>query len=121
MNLNRHSKGFSLIEILIAIIILSVSLLALASLMGTTTQNTSFGGSVTEAVTFAQDRLEELRGTQWADIDSGSDTRIGFRQNLVYTRNWDVVQNGNIKTITITVSWTERGNHSVQLVSAITD
>jgi len=112
------SDGFTLIEILIAIIILSISLLALAGLMATTTQNTSFGGHITEAATFAQDRMEELRVTQWATIVSGTDTRTGST-GIIYTRNCNVVQNGNLRTITITISWNDRVFHSFNLISAV--
>ena len=114
------SDGFTLIEILIAIIILSVSLLALAALMATTTQNTSFGGHITEAATFAQDQLEQLRVTPWANIVTGTDTTppVGST-GIVYTRNWNVVVNGNVRTVTITISWNDRINHTINLISAI--
>jgi len=55
------SKGFTLIEMLISLVILAISLLALAGLMSITTRNNSFGGHITEAATFAQDKLEEFR------------------------------------------------------------
>ena len=119
MRLSLKSKGFTLIEILIAIIILSISLLALAGLMATTTQNTSFGGHITEAITLAQDRLEELRVTQWANIVTGTDTRTMGISGIVYTRTWNVVPSGNLRTITITISWTDRVFHSFNLISAI--
>ena len=117
-----RGAGFTLIEILIAIIILSVSLLALAALMATTTQNTSFGGHITEAVTFAQDKLEELRVTPWANIVTGTDTTpmvpVGST-GIVYNRTWNVVVNGNVRTVTITISWNDRINHTINLISAI--
>ena len=118
MKFYLKSNGFTLLEVLIAIVILSISLLALAALMGTTTQNTSFGGHITEAATFAQDQLEQLRVTQWANIVSGNNTITGAT-GIIYSRNWNVVVNGNIRTITITVTWNDRVNHSISLVSAI--
>jgi type IV pilus assembly protein PilV len=113
------SNGFTLIEILISIVILSISLLALAGLMATTTRNTSLGGHITEAATFAQDRLEELRVTPWATIATGNDTKTGST-GIVYTRTWTVPPPvGNLKIITITVSWNDRINHSFNFISAI--
>ena len=120
LKLFLKSDGFSLIEILIALVILSISLLALAGLMATTTRNTSFGGHITEAATFAQDRLEELRVTPWANILTGTDTRTGST-GIIYTRNCNVVQSGNLKTVTITISWNDRINHSFSLISAISE
>ena len=118
MKFSLKSDGFTLIEILVAIVILSVSLLALAALMATTTQNTSFGGHITEAATFAQDQFEQLRVTQWANIITGNNTTTGST-GIVYTRNWNVVTSGNVRTITITISWNDRINHSISLISAI--
>jgi type IV pilus assembly protein PilV len=120
LNLYLTSKGFSLIEILIALVILSISLLALAGLMVTTTQNTSFGSHLTEAATFAQDRLEEFRAMRWQDIPPtpGPDLQTGST-GINYSRSWNVVQNGNLKTITVTINWNDRKNHSISLLSVI--
>ncbi len=125
MKLFLKSDGFSLIEILIAIVILSISLLALAGLMATTSRNTSFGGHVTEAATFAQDRLEEFRTVRpkappTGDIPegAGNDQRTGST-GIIYTRTWGVVTNGNLRTITITISWTDQAAHSFSIISAI--
>jgi prepilin-type N-terminal cleavage/methylation domain-containing protein len=113
-----NSKGFTLIEILISLAILSLSLLALAGLMVVTTKNNSFGGHLTEAVTFAQDKLEELRAINWSNIVSGSDSKEGATK-IVYNRSWNVSTNGGIKTITITVDWNDKTNHSIRLLSVV--
>ncbi len=120
MNLLKKSKGFSLIEVLVALIILSVALLALAGLMATTTKNNSSGAHMTEAATFAQDRLEELRSTPWTMITTGSDTRQGAT-GVVYTRRWEVVSNPSdtLRTVAITLNWHDRVNHSIRLLSVI--
>lgn len=117
------SKGFSLVEILIALVILSISLLALAGLMVTTTRNNSFGGHMTEAATFAQDQLENLRTSPWANVVTGNDTRLGST-GINYARNWNVVPNAvapndTIKEITITISWNDTTSHSVGFRSVI--
>lgn len=113
------SNGFTLVEILVAIVILSFSLLALAALMATTSRNTSFGGHITEAVTLAQDKLEEMRVTSWGTIATGNDTRTGST-GILFTRTWTVPPPaGNLKTITITVSWNDRIDHSFNFISAI--
>jgi type IV pilus assembly protein PilV len=118
------SRGFSLIEILIALVILSISLLALAALMVTTTQNNSFGGHLTEASTFAQDKIEELRVTPWALIipnTTGIDPKPFSNIPNYYTRTWTIAQDatGNIRTVTITINWTDQTSHSIRFISAI--
>jgi prepilin-type N-terminal cleavage/methylation domain-containing protein len=119
------SKGFTLIEILLAIVILSISLLALAALMATTTRNNSFGGHLTEAATYAQDSLERFRTLRPQDIPEGpdNDSVTDPINGITYSRNWNVVTNGNLRTITITISWTDPTSvaapNSFTLVSAI--
>ena len=125
MKLLNKQKGFTLIEILIALVILSISLLGLASLMAMTTKNNSFGSHVTEAVTIAQDKLEEFRAVRsqappLGDIPDGpgQDQKTGST-GINYARNWNVVTNGSLRTITVTISWNDRTNHSVRLFSVI--
>ena len=116
------SKGFTIIEVLISIVILSISLLALAGLMVTTTRNTSFGGHLTEAATFAQDRLEQFRAMRWQDIPlvAGSDLRTGST-GINYTRNWNVNLSGSLRTITVTINWTDQTNHVLTMLSVISE
>ncbi len=121
MPLLFKSKGFTLLEILVAIVIFSVSLLALAGVMSTTSRNTSLGNHITEASTFAQDRLEQLRVTPWGTVGSGNDTVTGST-GITYTRTWTVPPAaGKLKTIRMTVSWNDGINHSFDFISAITD
>lgn len=123
MNNSLKSSGFSLIEVLVSLVILSISLLALAGLMTMTTKNNSFGGHVTEAATFAQDRLELIRATPYVNVVSGNDQITGATTGIVYSRNWNVVANAanTLKTITITINWNDQINHSIQLLSAVKD
>jgi prepilin-type N-terminal cleavage/methylation domain-containing protein len=120
LKLLRRSKGFSLIEVLVALFILAIALLALAGLMVTTTRNNSFGGHMTEAATFAQDKLEEFIVTPWANLVSGADTRAGAT-GINYTRTWTIVTNGpgNLRTVTLTINWNDKISHSIQLLSVI--
>lgn len=117
MKIYKKSNGFTLIEILISLAILSFSLLALAGLMVITTKNNSFGNHLTEAVTFAQDKLEEIRATNWGNIVSGSDTKKGATE-VIYNRIWKVSTNGNLKTVTIDVDWNDKKN-SIRLLSVL--
>lgn len=53
-------KGFTLLEILIAISILTVGLLAVASMQISAMRANSFAGGVTEGTTWTGDQLEKL-------------------------------------------------------------
>jgi len=126
LRLLLKSGGFSLIEILIALIILSISLLALASLMATTSRNTSFGGHITEAATYAQDQLEKMRGASYGAVnntwvDESGAANMTSRSAIDYSRTLNVVTSGNVKKVTITVSWRDQTNNSLSIVSSISD
>ncbi len=125
-----------MIEILIALVILSIAFLALAGLMVQTTKNNSFGGRITEAATFAQDKLEELRALSWVAITPGTDRKTGSAIGTDYARKWTVDSNvvvppfiePTLKTITISVYWNDKKNpfsmddktnHSIRLISVI--
>jgi type IV pilus modification protein PilV len=123
----KKQKGFSLIEVLIALVILSIALLGLAGLMVTTTKSNSYGNQMTEAVTFGQDKLEELRITRRDLIVSGNDEVQGST-GFPYSRSWTISTLPNPtppptdlqKAITLTVSWNQ-GKNSIRLLSLISD
>ena len=71
MSALQSKKGFSLIEVLITLVILAVSLLAIAGLSVTTVGNNAYGRNMTEAVTYAQDLLEEFRAMRWETFPKG--------------------------------------------------
>ena len=119
MNSSIKSKGFTMIEILIALVILSIAFLALAGLMVQTTKNNSFGGRMTEAATFAQDKLEELKAVSWITITPGSDRKMGAN-GMDYGRTWNVTTNGNLKTIAVTIDWYDPALRSIRLLSVVT-
>jgi len=126
VNNSIRSKGFTLVEILIALVILSICLLGMAGLMATTTRNNSYGGRLTEAATLAQDKLEQLRATPFGMIPVNAtitDNPVGST-GVTYNRSWVAVPNiappGNtLDVITITVSWTDKIPYSISIVSAV--
>ncbi|MBM4348625.1 MAG: prepilin-type N-terminal cleavage/methylation domain-containing protein [Deltaproteobacteria bacterium] len=119
------SNGFTLIEVLISLVILAISLLALAGLMTTSTRNTAAGGRLTEAATLAQDKLEELRAIPWDSItplNQPVSDSPSSRPGVQYTRSWVASLNAlnpEIKEIQITISWTDVTSHSLRFFSAL--
>ncbi len=119
-------NGFSLIEIMIALLILAFALLALAGLMVTTIQNNSFGGHMTEAASLCQGKLEELRARPWCDLGffSGNDVREGSTK-VAYNLAWNVDDPAipticdTLRTIAITVTWTDKVGHSIRFRSVL--
>jgi type IV pilus assembly protein PilV len=123
LKLLKRTKGFTLIEVMVALVILAIALLALAGLMLTTTRNNSFGGHMTEAATFAQDKLEQLRAAPWTGIIAGADTVLGST-GISYSRNWLTkdTPDGTQRWVTITINWsdpTKKASHSISLRAAV--
>ena len=103
---DNASKGFTLLEVLIAIVVLSVALLGTASLTGSIIGYNQFADQVTKATTLAQGKIEEFKNTDYATIAGSSVTQS------IYTISWDVVPDSpatDMKTITVTVSWNWKG------------
>lgn len=120
MRCSARSEGFTLIEILVSLVILSISILGIASLMSTTTKYNASGGRLTEATTFVQDRLEIFTITPYTKIKSTGDVMPGAT-GISYGRNWGVVANADdtLKVADVTVNWKDGVNHSVSIRSAI--
>jgi prepilin-type N-terminal cleavage/methylation domain-containing protein len=122
----KKATGFTLIEILVALVILSIALLALAGLMVTTTKNNAAGGHMTEAATFAQDTLERLRTSPLTSIPTGvmiQNSCVGST-GVTYTGSWTAVANsgGTLDTIRITVNWVDPAKlqpHSINMMTTV--
>ena len=65
-----HRSGLTLLELVIALAILSVGLLGIALLQITAVRGYSFAGVSTLAARYAQDQVEIFRGGAFARIDS---------------------------------------------------
>jgi type IV pilus assembly protein PilV len=113
--INRGTnEGFTLIEVIIAIFVLTVGILSLASVTVMVIKGNAFSKTMTTATTLASDQLEMLKNTPYASIASTSYSGVtGFPG---YERRWTVTPSGNQKTIVMEVRWKWQGNyHNVTL------
>lgn len=105
-------KGFTLIEILVSLILLAVGLLAIAGMHVTSIRGNFFSQHLTQATYIAQDRLEFLDTVAYdATALQAGIYDDGIRQipgsDIVFHRSYTVTINGDLKTITYTVTWNE--------------
>ncbi|NCC26417.1 MAG: prepilin-type N-terminal cleavage/methylation domain-containing protein [Deltaproteobacteria bacterium] len=82
-----REKGFTLVELLIATVILSVGLLAVGAMqIGYLKENDS-GRDITATSTTAEERVEELIQINWADLPAVNGTQVfeSTEDNIPYT------------------------------------
>ncbi|MGD0624869.1 MAG: prepilin-type N-terminal cleavage/methylation domain-containing protein [Thermodesulfobacteriota bacterium] len=111
----QEQQGFTLIEILIALFILSVVLLAISTMVFSVMRATSQSKETATATTLAQDKLESLKNASVGSLASGNDSiNLG---NISYLRQWIISTAGNIRTVTVTVNWNSRGTHNISMTT----
>jgi type IV pilus assembly protein PilV len=114
-------EGFTLIEIMITLVILSVGLVALAGLQITAIKANAFSKRMTTATAVAEAKIEQLKDTPYANVQSESATPI-VAANMNFTRQVTVTANSpvpNTKTIQVTVTWTEGSQSHVVPISTV--
>ena len=126
----KAAGGFTLVEVIVALLILSAGILGLVRFQGTMLANSSFSREHSEAVLIAQRKVEQLRaytalsttaGTlAYADLADGADTIAG--KTSAYQRTWNVANNAgpDYKQVNLNVTWSDvQGNN--QTVSVMTE
>lgn len=83
----RADAGFTLIEVLIAMTILSIGILGIAGLAGTAVKTSGYSQAVTQATNLAQDRIEALLSVDFLNIHTTDNTaaRTDLRRTCVQT------------------------------------
>jgi type IV pilus assembly protein PilV len=122
-------KGFSMLELLIAITILAIAILGLATLQSRGIRGNDLGFRTTQALALAQDELEIL-------INSGTGSNFPLTATAgtndpnnpingtggsggTYTRSWQIQSDTPVtgaQTITVSVAWSDLiGPHTVSV------
>jgi prepilin-type N-terminal cleavage/methylation domain-containing protein len=109
-----NRRGFSLVEVMIAIVILTTGVLALAASSAAGTRLIVQGGSLGRSAALAEGRIEILRSTACTSLTSGTATEGAF------TVGWTVGTTGNLRAVVVTVTYpTGRGTRTDTFTSAI--
>jgi type IV pilus assembly protein PilV len=115
------TAGFTLIEIMIAIVILSIGLLSLASLQIAMIQGNAFAQRMTTAASVVEDKLEQLKNTPLAQIHAESPTSV-TASNRTFTREVTVAAGPQTNTVRVSVivTWQDRAKtHTVPVTTII--
>ncbi len=121
----KQQKGFSIIELMISLCIISIGLVSLSSFQARLFTDSNLAKEKSEAITLAKSQLELLR----YQLISGKNTPIDqYRLNKPkppYSLKYDITdvsQLSHLQTISVTVEWIDsRGRQqTVKLESALT-
>jgi prepilin-type N-terminal cleavage/methylation domain-containing protein len=117
-------RGTSLIELMIALVVLSLGILAVAQLFPAGTRGQVQDRMLTAGSYYAQEKLEDLNRVTWSDpaLTVGRHPPGAATEDLGPTGNWHRYYDvsilpaplDNLKKVTVTVTWTFMGARSVQ-------
>jgi prepilin-type N-terminal cleavage/methylation domain-containing protein len=104
--LKRNNAGFSLLECIFAIVILTVGLLAVAALASVAVKRETFAYKTSETSTLAASKIEEIKagtlvigGSLTSDVTGYSDI-----PNFEYSRRWQIIDGpSGTKQVTVKV------------------
>jgi type IV pilus assembly protein PilV len=124
----KHARGFSFIELLIAMSILSLGMLAAVSMHFGTARNNTKGNIYTQANMLAKAQLEDLKNRDVDTLVAGGpyqdpnnpvdpDGQLGG----IFTRSWTIDNLGvNARRIRVTVQWSRLGQPGSVVLSSNT-
>ena len=131
MNRLTDKKGFSILEILVAITILGIGIMGLATLQSRGIRGNDLGNRTSQAIALAQDKLEELINTSRSTTfpagttnDTNNPVDETGSGGGMFTRSWKIQDDTpvtNAETVGVTVGSNDIGRqHNIAVNGIIT-
>lgn len=121
--LRADNAGFSFIDVTLAMVVLTIGVLALADLQIASSKGNSSIKSTGSAANIAEKKLEEIKGMVYANVAAEAPTAVPDPSGATFTREVQVTNNSpiaNTKTVTVIVTWTDKmGAHKVSLTTIL--
>ncbi len=108
---DRSAKaGFTMIEVLVAMVVLSIAIAGMIPSLIQSTRGNFYGNQTTRAAAACQDKLEEFRPMDFTDsnlVNGSDEVDDGTSQRLA--RSWTVAEDSShdLKGIEVTTTWTD--------------
>ena len=103
-----NNRGFTLIEILMALAIFSIGILGVASMQILSVNYNGYARRTTEATTMVVELIERTMTLPYDANDLDPANNPHQVAAGIYTVTWNVTDNVDNKTINMTISWPER-------------
>jgi prepilin-type N-terminal cleavage/methylation domain-containing protein len=110
LRLRSDERGFTLIELFTAIVLLTIGLLGTAALTGGVVKGNIAAKNLSTATTIAQSCLQENRRVGYTSAGTTGCTTTTTNVSLggvTFSRALVVTPGTNVKTLTVTVTWNE--------------
>ena len=123
-----NNKGFTLIEILLALAIFSIGILAVAKMQLWNVKNNTTGNITTMATMLGRTQIETLKGvtdvtTLTSGVDPNNPVDANGNPGGIFTRQWTVTNplGGNTtRQVDVQVSWARQGQNRNVVLTTIT-
>jgi prepilin-type N-terminal cleavage/methylation domain-containing protein len=117
----KGERGFTLIEVMIAMVLTAIAIMGIIALYVTETKASGFSRHSTEASVLAQDRLEMMRTGTSATIALTSEPNLNEQgltvAGALYTRTYQQTFQTTYADMVVTVSWSDDGQLHVVTIN----
>jgi len=107
-------QGFTLLEVLVTIVILSIGLLGIAGLTTGVIRGNHYSKNITSATAAAQTQLEAIKSRGYAEaVEANFPADFVNMGGMSFNRTTTITADSpatNMKTASVTVNWTDSNN-----------
>jgi Tfp pilus assembly protein PilV len=124
-----NDSGSSFIDLMLALVVLTIGVLALADLQIVSSKGNTSSKSTNAAITVAEAKVEAIKNSLYGNIVAEAATPVTVQINstnqITFTRQVTVTNNSpvsNSKTVKVIVTWSDQaGTHTVPMATVIAE
>ncbi|MBI4641822.1 MAG: prepilin-type N-terminal cleavage/methylation domain-containing protein [Candidatus Tectomicrobia bacterium] len=123
--ISKGSAGFTLVELLVAMAILSIGLLTVVQVQAAAARSNLNARRVAAASALTQEKIEELINlptlavTQGFVNDTGNPLKADGTPGGIYSRSWKITDAPGMKELEVKVTWTGGASRTVTLKTTV--